>query len=144
MALITWNDALSVGVPEIDRQHKKLIDMINELDDATRAGHGKDIVSGILDGLIIYTATHFRTEEKYFDQLGYQDAEVHKQEHAVFIENVGKFASELNRALDGGSMTLATELMSFLGIWWKYHILETDMKYAKLFHEKGIEVKAQD
>jgi hemerythrin len=29
MALITWNDSLTVNVVEIDRQHKRLIDMIN-------------------------------------------------------------------------------------------------------------------
>ncbi len=29
--------------------------------------------------------------------------------------------------------------MNFLSIWWKYHILDTDMKYAKLFPEKGVQ-----
>jgi hemerythrin len=40
MALIQWNDGLSVNVVEIDRQHQKLIGMINDLNDAMRQGKG--------------------------------------------------------------------------------------------------------
>ena len=138
MALITWDDDLCMGLPEIDRQHKKLISMINQMDEETRAGKGKDVISEILDELIIYSATHFRMEEKYFDQFGYADSEVHKQEHAALAEKIDKFAAELANADEGRLRAVVEELMSFLGIWWKYHILDTDMKYAKLFREKGL------
>jgi hemerythrin len=59
MALITWNDSLSVKVAEIDEQHKKLIAMINELNDAMRLGKGKDVLGKIVNGLVTYTTTHF-------------------------------------------------------------------------------------
>jgi hemerythrin len=98
MAPIVWNDSLSVGVAEIDRQHKKLIAMINELDNAMTAGRGKDVMGEIVDGLIIYTATHFRTEEKYFAQFEYRDAEIHRKEHADFIGKVAEFNAEIGRA----------------------------------------------
>jgi hemerythrin len=138
MTLLAWTNELSMGLPEIDRQHKKLIGMINQLDDETRAGTGTDAISGILDELIIYSATHFRMEEKYFDQFGYADSEVHKQEHAALAEKVDQFSAELNSADEDRRRAVIAELMSFLSIWWKYHILETDMKYAKLFREKGV------
>ena len=69
MALLQWSDALSVGVVEIDRQHQKLVTMINDLNDAMRAGKGKDALGKTIAELIAYAATHFKTEEKYFDQL---------------------------------------------------------------------------
>ena len=138
MTLIAWDDHLCMGLPEIDRQHMKLIGMINHLDEETRAGKGRDAISQILDDLIIYSATHFRMEEKYFDQFGYADAEEHKQEHAALAEKVSKFAAELNGADESRVQAILVELMNFLSIWWKYHILDTDMKYAKLFREKGV------
>ena len=79
MALVTWNDSLSVNVAEIDQQHRKLIAMINELNDAMKIGKGKDVLGGIVNSLISYTATHFKTEEKYFAQFGYPDTEDHKK-----------------------------------------------------------------
>ncbi|MGA2938094.1 MAG: hemerythrin domain-containing protein [Syntrophobacteraceae bacterium] len=63
MALIQWNDSLSVNVVDIDKQHQKLVGMINELNDAMRQGKGKDALGKIVNGLIIYAGTHFKTEE---------------------------------------------------------------------------------
>ena len=60
MALINWNESLSVNVKEIDLQHKKLIDMNNELNEAMKLGKGKDALGKIVNGLISYTATHFK------------------------------------------------------------------------------------
>ena len=43
MAIVTWNDSLSVNVTEIDEQHKKLVSMINELNEAMQQGKGKEV-----------------------------------------------------------------------------------------------------
>src|SRR5450759_5110773 len=126
MALIAWNEKFSVDVAEIDRQHKRLMNMINDLNEAANTGKGKDVVSQILDDLIIYTATHFKTEEKYFVQFKYPDSEAHKDEHAVCIKIVTKFARDFNDEMQGEKLAALTEeVIGFLGIWWKYHILET-------------------
>ena len=44
MAMIQWNSSLIVNIAEIDRQHQKLIQMINDLVGAMRQGKGKDIL----------------------------------------------------------------------------------------------------
>ena len=66
MSLIKWNDSFSVNVVKIDQEHKKLFEMVNELTDAMKAGHGKDVLGNILDRLISYTAFHFQTGGKIF------------------------------------------------------------------------------
>ena len=52
---------------------------------------------------------------------------------------VTKFVKDFNSEIQGGKLAALTdEIVSFLGIWWKYHILETDNKYAKFFREHGL------
>ncbi|MCW5210007.1 hemerythrin family protein, partial [Desulfobulbus sp. US1] len=57
----------------------KLFEIVNELTDAMKAGHGKDVLGNILDRLISYTASHFQLEENYFQQVKYPDAAAHKK-----------------------------------------------------------------
>ena len=38
MALIEWSDQLSVGYEEVDDDHKKLVDIVNDLDLAVSQG----------------------------------------------------------------------------------------------------------
>ena len=70
MPLIQWDDSLRVNIAEIDAQHRKLVGMINELNEAMRMGKGKEILGKTVQGLIEYTQTHFQTEEKYFEKFG--------------------------------------------------------------------------
>ena len=63
MALITWNNMLSTGVTEQDNQHKKLIDLINQLNDAMQAGKGSEVLGKVLAELVNYTVFHFGYEE---------------------------------------------------------------------------------
>jgi hemerythrin len=134
MAVINWDDSLSVGVEEIDRQHKKLIGMVNDLDDAMRKGKGKDVLGTIIEKMNTYTVTHFRTEEDYFNRLGYPESVSHKKEHVHFVNR----SSEIKNEFASGKLALSIQVMEFLGKWWKDHILGTDKKYSRFFAEKGL------
>lgn len=134
MALINWDDSLSVNVGEIDQQHKMLVAMINELNDAMRMGKGKDVIGKIINSLFGYTATHFKTEEKYFAQFGYPDTDNHKKEHAAFVQKVMDFKDGFEKK----KLSLTIEVMDFLSNWLKNHIKTTDKKYSQLFNEKGL------
>lgn len=134
MALITWNESFSVNVAEIDRQHQKLIGMVNDLNEAMKIGKGKEVLGKILSGLVSYTMIHFRTEEKYFDQFGFPETEHHKKEHATFIEKVSDFKNKF----ESRNLFLTIEVMDFLGDWLKNHIMGTDRKYSSFFNENGL------
>lgn len=138
MALIDWNDSLKLGVAVIDRQHERLIGIVNRMHEATVEGREADVISEILDELIVYTATHFSLEEKHFAEFGYPDAEEHKLEHAALVEKVGAFVTAFDKAPHGRRSTLARQLLQFLKIWWRYHIRETDAKFVRLFKERGL------
>jgi hemerythrin len=134
MALINWNDRLSVKVAVIDLQHQRLISMINELADAMSQGKGKGIVGGIIERLIYYTGTHFKTEERYFDRFAYPDAEAHKKEHAAFVEKVLDYKQRFSTQ-EG---MLSVDVINFLKDWLYHHISKTDRGYSRFFNDHGL------
>jgi len=134
MAFINWDDSFSVNVTEIDRQHQKLVAMINDLSDAMKQGKGKEVLGKIINALIDYTATHFKTEEKYFNQFGYPETVSHKKEHTAFVQNVSDFKDKF----ENEKITLSIEIMNFLSNWLRSHIKGVDKKYSQFFNEKGL------
>ncbi len=134
MALINWDGSLSVNIAEIDQQHQKLVSMINELNDAMKQGKSKDVLGKIVTGLISYTAIHFKTEEKYFAQYGYPDADSHNSEHSAFVQKV----TDVKERFESGQISLSIEIMNFLRDWLQNHIKGTDKKYSHFLNEKGL------
>lgn len=134
MALINWDDSFSVKVAEIDSQHKKLVQLINDINDAMKQGKGKEVIGNVLNELINYTAVHFKTEEKYFDQLNYTETATHKLEHSNLVKKVVEFRTEFQN----GRQSMTIDVLNFLVTWLKNHILIEDMKYSKFFNANGI------
>ena len=134
MALIQWDDSLSVGIAEIDGQHQKLVNMINALNDAMRDGKGKEVLGKLVNALAAYATTHFGMEERYFDQFGYPDADAHKAEHRAFVQKVGDFKD----GFEQGKLGLSVQIMTFLSDWLRSHIKQTDKKYCPCFRENGL------
>jgi hemerythrin len=134
MPVIQWSKELSVDVLEVDRQHQRLIQMINDLNDAMKQRKGAEVLGKTISGLLDYTKTHFAFEEKYFDQFGYVDAPSHKKMHVEFTKRVG----DVKEKFEKGQLGVSLEVMDFLSDWLKKHIMGIDKKYVPLFHEKGL------
>jgi hemerythrin len=134
MALLEWNQSMSVNVAVIDQQHRELVRMICALDDAMAAGASHQVMGETISGLIDYTRTHFATEETYFDRYGYPEAAAHKAQHRKFVEHVEDF----KRGFDEGRLFLSLEVMDFLGEWLLEHIQGTDKAYGPFLNERGV------
>jgi hemerythrin len=91
MPLLTWNESYSVNVRELDTQHKKLIDLINDLHDGMKQGKGKEISGKVLNELVTYTGFHFKSEEKLFEKHGFPDTTKHKRQHDELVDQVMTF-----------------------------------------------------
>lgn len=134
MELFAWDNKYSVDIESIDNDHKGLIDLINKLFEAMRAGKAKDVLDGTLTKLISYTRTHFLREETYFRTTNYPGYEEHKDQHELFIQKV----NELKKHLDQGDSKISIDLMKFLSDWLINHILVSDRKYAQHLKKFGI------
>jgi hemerythrin len=134
MAIIQWTTDLSVGVAEIDQQHQKLISIINDLDNAMAQKKGREVLRGVIQKLISYAQSHFKTEEEYFDQFGYEDSAAHKAQHVGFIKEISGFCEDYFSGKSG----LSVSLMNFLGEWLVDHIKGADQKYVACFNRNGL------
>lgn len=134
MSLMTWTNELSVGIDSIDEQHKKILSMINALNDAMETGNQADVMIKIFNGLAVYTQKHFAYEEDLFAKHGYAESAAHKSEHEALINQV----TELKKKLDAGEARVGVELMQFLKKWLTNHIQKTDKKYTPFLTAKGV------
>ena len=129
-----WSDQLSVGISSIDEQHKKIINMINALDDSIKQGDARDTTGKVLEGLAVYTTKHFSYEEDLFAKHGFADSDFHKKEH----EDLLKTVTDLKGKYDSGSATIGVETMGFLKDWLNNHIMGTDKQYTDFLVGKGV------
>ncbi|HSW64924.1 MAG TPA: bacteriohemerythrin [Dissulfurispiraceae bacterium] len=134
MTMITWSSEFSVGIGSIDEQHKKLVGLVNDLNDAMGKGKGKDVLEKILAGLVDYTKTHFANEEQLFKTLGYPESMSHKTKHDELTKKVLQFQKDLH----DGKVVMSVEIMAFLKDWLLNHIKGTDMKYSSFMKSKGV------
>ena len=125
MELIKWSEKYSVNNFLIDSQHKKLIDIINELHTAMKVARGSEIMQTIFDELIWYTREHFRTEEQIMLKFNYPGYNEHKAEHEKLTEKVLKLQKDFKE----GKALITMETMTFLKSWLIDHIEGTDKKY---------------
>jgi len=133
MAYIEWSSALSMGIKDIDAQHKHFIGIINKTKEAVDAGATREAQKKVLDDLIGYARYHFETEEKYFEKFKYPYAQEHINEHAKLLAQVIVFYDQFE---SGENVSL--ELLSFLKAWLADHLKKHDRKYSDYFKKKGL------
>ena len=124
--LITWSDQLSVGVASIDSQHRKLIDLINDLHAAMASGRGAETLGRTFNGLVDYTLSHFSYEESLMRQTAFPGLEAHRAEHAKLIDTV----QNLRQDWRSGKVAMSVEIMQFLKDWLSSHIGGMDKQYG--------------
>lgn len=132
--LIEWSSGLSVNVPSIDEQHKKLVNMINALNHAMERGLTDEAIQSIFDGLLAYTNKHFEYEEELLNRTGFPASAAHEREHASLRSRVVEMQERVAR----GEMVLGVEVMDFLRDWLVNHIMGSDRAYSKHLVEHGI------
>lgn len=134
MEIINWKNEFSVGVKEMDEQHKKLLGMINRLIEEQHTLTDPRTIADLLTEMTDYAQVHFRAEEFLMAEYGYEQISAQKKQHQDFIDKTISFYS----ASDIGPNVLSVALLDYLGTWLVGHILQEDMKYKNFFKSKGL------
>ena len=129
---LVWDHVLSVGIDEIDDDHRILIDLFNILNQSVTEGDAPDYLAAVLDELIKCTAWHFSHEERLMLKYGYEGMSEHKTEHQELIES----ARELQQKILQADKPVAEEDLVFLERWLTAHILTADMRLGTYLNER--------
>jgi len=121
---IVWGDILSVGVDEIDEDHRKLVNIFNILNHSVMEGESLDYLAAVLQELINCTVWHFSHEERLMLKYGYKGIEEHKAEHQELIKSAKELQQEILRA----DKLAADKHIEVLERWLTEHILTADMR----------------
>jgi len=132
MKVISWDDSLSVGVEEIDQDHRRLVELFNLLSEAVENRESADYIDALLVELISCTEWHFRHEERLMIRHGYDGMEDHKDEHIDLVDNV----RDLQRRFYEAHQTLTTDNISYLADWLTGHIVGVDMRMGYFLAQK--------
>jgi hemerythrin len=133
MKMLEWSDSYSVGIAEIDEQHKALFAMIGRLHEAILNKEGSTVCRSILDELVEYTRVHFALEQTLMRVGKYPDYDKHCQLHHGLVDEV----ESLQKKIASGQAAISFELLHFLRNWLTTHILNEDMKYGKFFQKSA-------
>ncbi|MDD2993811.1 MAG: hemerythrin [Clostridiales bacterium] len=130
-----WTPDLSVGVEQIDEQHKEWFKKAEALFEAGKNHQAKEYVGELLNFLSDYTKKHFADEEKYMLSINYPDYPTQKKAHTAFIEQLAKLRADYDAS--GGSLMVILNANQMVVTWLTQHISNMDKKigqFAKNSH----------
>jgi hemerythrin len=125
MAKTIWTSNLNTGIESIDKQHKMIVEYINQLDDARSAGGKKELVAKVIDNLVDYTISHFKYEERMLEQAEYPFLKAHKNVHELFARRLSGYQERFKRGEN-----ISEDLHTMMFNWLFGHIKHDDMDYV--------------
>ena len=138
MPAINWTNQLSVGVHAIDTDHKLLVSLINQLNDAIEDGLGEETVGSVLNALCDYTLYHFGREEALMAACGYPDAEDHRKIHEQITTKVMDIRDGF---LAGKDIVHGEDMLELMTNWLTDHIVGRDKLYQPFMDGKQDEIE---
>ncbi|HET7833881.1 MAG TPA: bacteriohemerythrin, partial [Gallionella sp.] len=128
-----WKRNFKTGIPLLDRQHRKLVGLLNRLAIMPLYGSSKTELSHTIDELSAYAASHFEAEEAIWKPVFREDEWLlnHQGTHSTFISRIAEFRE---KAKSGRSEALSDHILRFMIHWLALHILDDDMRMAKVWH----------
>ncbi len=140
--MFVWTEQMSVGIEEIDAQHRHLFSLANRLGEMAAVGADSNRAGMrlLLDDILDYNLYHLGLEEGYMQEFGCVD-DLHFKLHRVYRNETkilhDKAKAELKRA-DGRFNEVAGDLAHFTGEWHLRHIVEMDRRYMECFQTNGL------
>ncbi len=132
-----WSECISLGIPDMDRQHEGFFDLINQVSRGLLARHPLSTIEGIIADLETYARAHFSAEEALMEHHAFPGLAEHLESHAQFVVKVEQLAEKI-----AAGESVGLEMLRFLSDWWSFHIGMADRQYADFIRQKDLALAA--
>lgn len=128
-AVIEWRKEFEIGIPEVDREHAELIDVINE--SIARLGQNppKDLVRRILNDIYALISEHFEHEEHIMVERHYDQYEDHKADHEFLLDEISALMNSLEADVE---FMQGDALIRCVSTWFTEHCRTKDLRLHRL------------
>lgn len=125
---IDWSDLMSVGINDMDDEHKELFIRINNLLKALLGGTKEYSIVELVTSINEYIVYHFRDEEKMLESYNYPHLDEQKKLHAIYEREFGLIEEQLRAGKFDA--TLLIDIQDKVINWLLNHIAKVDKKYG--------------
>ncbi len=134
MAKLGWLESFDLGIPEIDGDHRTMLDLMKVVRSAAADGN-RQRSAQYLDRLLAFSQSHFAREETLLEGWGYPDTAKHAKYHAELLERavaVRQACAEIEAP--EAFEKCVEEMMSFLAD----DVVRGDMKLKSFLEYAGL------
>ena len=126
---LLWDESYKIGVQKIDRQHRKLFDLLERLRQSLKFGVDNPIVGATIKDLVEYTQIHFAAEEEIQKQIHFEGFRQHQKLHQDLLKELAQILLKLKNNEEFNALNLH----DFLKHWILNHILTEDIKIGNAY-----------
>jgi hemerythrin len=120
-----WQDCYCLGIELIDRQHKRIVSLINDLHSLLVDGENPSATCRVFSEFVATVAHHFRTEEVLMEFTRYPELLAHQAEHRQLMNGI----NSLKKDFDPERFALGIQDMDIVRTWIVEHTVKSDQKY---------------
>lgn len=143
---IVWKNAMSVGHPLIDDEHKLLVCLINSCELALKVPNNDAMLLFVVRQLLEYTRNHFTAEENIMQARRYLKFDEHRKEHNRIIEEIKGVERLLSKNMTAGEKIDMNQLglPEMMRHWIIDHVLNFDLMMKPLFDRASVKREHSD
>jgi|GEM_PF-1622344 len=131
MNRLKWSNGFSVALDDVDRDHRRLIGIINQLSELLDNNAGREALTDVFSELESYVVYHFQREEGLLAKYQCSHSEEHLAQHDLFTDSLPKLRAQL---IDSGNYAEGQKAIIALIRWLLEHIIVHDVQMSKEIH----------
>lgn len=133
MNYLEWSSDLETGIPGIDYEHRKLVNMLNDIHGLIAAGSNAEMIGNALDDFCVLVTAHFALEEKIMQDERYAGLTERRNIHHQLLDEI----SDIVDACEAGDHVFYESLPGTLREW-LLKAMTGDIELLAVISEPGL------